>query len=75
MYFVILVQVSSVNFQLNLSDFLKCKGLFTWKWGTPGAWGSQHLHIFFVVHLAAFTCVVGYPTQPGNPSPRGGLPA
>ena len=57
------------------------KGLFTWKWGTPGAWGtpawwgSQRLHIFFVVYLVAFTCVVGYPTQPGNPSPRGGLPA
>ena len=71
------------NLELNRASFVSLihataipfKGLFTWKWGTPASWGSQCLHIFFVVYLVAFTCVVGYPTQPGNPSPRGGLPA
>ena len=44
------------------------KGLFTWRWGTPGRWGPpplwayQSLHTISLFFLTAFTWEVGYIT-------------
>ena len=36
------------------------KGLFTWRWGTPGRWGSTSIHIISHFNVIAFTWLVGW---------------
>ena len=35
------------------------KGLFRWRWGTPGRWGNPPLHIISYFYLITFTWYVG----------------
>ena len=34
---------------------VKTKGLFTWRWGTPGRWGNPPFHIISYFILITFT--------------------
>ena len=61
---------TTIKWLKNQLKFLT-KGLFTWKWGTPGRWGnplrSGNLPVRIIAHfnLITFTWYVGRPTKVG----------
>ena len=61
---------TTIKWLKNQLKFLT-KGLFTWKWGTPGRWGNPlrwgNLPVRIIAHfnLITFTWYVGRPTKVG----------
>ena len=61
---------TTIKWLKNQPKFLT-KGLFTWKWGTPGRWGNPlrwgNLPVRIIAHfnLITFTWYVGRPTKMG----------